>query len=340
MIDKFRYIEIKFILGDNELIYDNDNFNIEFKLETDRTSQSNVLELTIYNIRMRDNEQLSLEYEFLKSKPRVELYAGYREFKEIPVKDLVFKGQLATVKNEYEELDVKFGLVCLQEKDIFVMQTLNVSYPKGNKPSFIIKDLIDKFGSKDEIKLGIGKIELFKDLPYQSNFSKSNTSLQKIFEDLAKDTMSIFYIENGLLYFLPKHSFIKEKTELTQMDLLDLTTDEDGYNVKLGFRNFKINTQLFIEGLEKDYVIDKITHTCNGEDGDFITELKILDMDIFGKNMLKELEEIKKKAEEKITKVEEREQKREEKKKEKENAKNNNKKDNNKNNKNNKSKRK
>ena len=249
----------------------------------------------------------------MKAKPRIELYAGYREKKEIKIKDLIFSGQLATVKNEFSELDIKYSLVCFQEKDIFVMQTLNVSYPKGNKPSFIIKDLIDKFGSKDEIKLGIGKIELFKDLPYQSNFSKSNTSLQKIFEDIAKDTMSIFYIENGLLYFLPKHSFIKEKTELTQMDLLNLTVDDDGYSVKLGFRNFKINTQLFIEGLEKDYVIDKITHNCDGEDGEFTTELKILDMDIFGQNMLKELEEIKKKSEEKIKKSEEKEEKQQEK---------------------------
>ena len=125
--------------------------------------------------------------------------------------------------------------------------------------------------------------------------------------------MSIFYIENGLLYFLPKHSFIKEKTELTQMDLLNLTVDDDGYSVKLGFRNFKINTQLFIEGLEKDYVIDKITHNCDGEDGEFTTELKILDMDIFGQNMLKELEEIKKKSEEKIKKSEEKEEKQQEK---------------------------
>ena len=76
----------------------------------------------------------------------------------------------------------------------------------------------------------------------------------------------------------------------------------------MGFRNFRVNTQVFIEGLEKDYVIDKVAHTCNGEDGDFITELKILDMEIFGKNMLKELEEIKKKAEEKITKSEEKQQ--------------------------------
>lgn len=313
MKDKFRYIEIRLMLADNVLIYDNDNFNMDFRLEVDRTSQSNVLELNLYNIKAREKGQLSLEYEFLKAKPRIELYAGYREKKEIKIKDLIFSGQLATVKNEFSELDIKYSLVCFQEKDIFVMQTLNVSYPKGNKPSFIIKDLIDKFGSKDEIKLGIGKIELFKDLPYQSNFSKSNTSLQKIFEDIAKDTMSIFYIENGLLYFLPKHSFIKEKTELTQMDLLNLTVDDDGYSVKLGFRNFKINTQLFIEGLEKDYVIDKITHNYDGEDGEFTTELKILDMDIFGQNMLKELEEIKKKSEEKIKKSEEKEEKQQEK---------------------------
>lgn len=313
-MDKFRYIEIKLILDNNELIYDNDNFNIDFSLETDRSSQSNVLELNLYNIKERENGIDSLEYEFMKLKPRIELYAGYREKKEIKVKDLVFKGQLATIKNDYSDLDIKYSFVCFQERDILVMQTLNVSYPKGNKPSFIIKDLIEKVGSKEEIKLGIGKIEPFKDLPYQSNFSKSNTSLQKIFEDLAKDTMSIFYIENGLLYFLPKHSFIKEKVELKQMDLLDLTADDDGYSVKLGFRNFKINTQVCIEGLEKDFVIDKIKHNCDGEDGGFVTELKILDMDIFGQNMLKELEEIKKKSEEKVKELKDKENNKKEKK--------------------------
>ncbi|RRD39110.1 hypothetical protein EII29_08315 [Leptotrichia sp. OH3620_COT-345] len=306
-MDKFRYIEIKLILDNNELVYNNDNFNIDFSLETDRSSQSNVLELNLYNIKERENGIDSLEYEFMKLKPRIELYAGYREKKEIKVKDLVFSGQLATIKNDYADLDIKYSLVCFQERDILVMQTLNVSYPKGNKPSFIIKDLVEKVGSKEEVKLGIGKIEPFKDLPYQSNFSKSNTSLQKIFEALAKDTMSIFYIENGLLYFLPKHSFVKEKIKLKQMDLLDLKADDNGYNVKLGFRNFKINTQVYIEGLEKDFVIDKIKHNCNGEDGDFVTELKILDMDIFGQNMLKELEEIKKKSEEKVKEPEEKE---------------------------------
>ena len=64
MKDKFRYIEIRLMLADNVLIYDNDNFNIDFRLEVDRTSQSNVLELNLYNIKAREKGQLSLEYEF------------------------------------------------------------------------------------------------------------------------------------------------------------------------------------------------------------------------------------------------------------------------------------
>ena len=76
MKDKFRYIEIRLMLANNVLIYDNDNFNMDFRLEVDRTSQSNVLELNLYNIKAREKGQLSLEYEFLKTKPRIELYAG------------------------------------------------------------------------------------------------------------------------------------------------------------------------------------------------------------------------------------------------------------------------
>ena len=74
-----RIIEAKFTLADQELIIDSNNFDIKFTLEQDKTSHSNVLTLTIYNIHY-DNSQdniLTVTGAFLALKPTIALYAGY-----------------------------------------------------------------------------------------------------------------------------------------------------------------------------------------------------------------------------------------------------------------------
>lgn len=315
--DKIRYIEVVFKLADKDLIYDNTNFSIDFKLEIDRTSQSNVLELNIYNIKYEEKGVSTLEYDFLKFKPQMYLYAGYKEDLLIePEKELLYSGQLVSVKPSYNELDISFQMVCMQEKEIWVNQILDVNIPKGKKPSEIIKMIIDQVGSYtdpqgNKFSLGIGKIAIEgvggRDIPYRSGFNKSNTSLQKILEEIAKDTYCNFYIENSLLYFIPAVSYIEEINYIEFKKVLSLSCDEDGYNVATGFKNIRINTLMEVERLEKKFVIDKITHNCDGDDGPFESEFHILDMDIYGKNYLKALEEEKKKSEESIKKRAEKE---------------------------------
>ena len=310
--DKIRYIEVVFKKPDGDLIYDNSNFSIDFKLEIDRTSQSNVLELNIYNIKYETKGISTLEYDFLKSKPQMYLYVGYQEDLLIePVKELLYSGQLVTVKPSYNDLDLAFQMVCVQEQEIWVNQILDVNIPKDKKPSEIIKEVIEKVGSYTDpngidFSLKIGKIAIEgvggRDIPYKSGFHKSNTSLQKILEEIAKDTYCIYYIENGLLYFIPAVSYIEEVNYIEFKKLLSLSADDDGYNVKTGFKNIRINTLMEVERLEKKFVIDKITHNCDGEDGPFESEFHILDMDIYGKNYLKTIGEEKKKSEESIAK--------------------------------------
>lgn len=321
--DKFRYIEVHLQLGEDTLIYDNDNFNIDFILEIDRTSHSNVLELNIYNIKYEQNSQYTLEYNFLKANPIIKLYAGYRKdlLVETPV-DLIYQGQLVSVKPEHtkDSMDISFRFICVQEQEIWVNQILNVSLPKDIKPSEVIRQIVEKVGTyTDEngntLSLQIGKLYIEgdggRDIPYKSGYSKSNTSLQKILEDIAKDTFCYFYIENSLLYFVPIVKPIEEVTYIPFVELLSITADDDGYSVKTGFRNVRVNTLLEVEGLEKQFCVDEISHRCDGEDGEFTSTFKILDMDILGQNIYKKLEEEKWKAEENIAKRAEREAARE-----------------------------
>ena len=327
--DKIRYIEVVFRLDGKDLIYNNDNFNIDFKLEIDRTSQSNILELNIYNIKYeteREQNISNLAYDFLKAKPQMYLYAGYKEDLLIePVKDLVYSGQLVKVKPSYNDLDIAFQMVCVQEKEIWVNQILDVNFPKGKKPSEIIRETIEKVGSYTDpngntISLKIGQIAIEgeggRDIPYKSGFKKSNSSLQKILEEIAKDTYCNFYIENGLLYFIPAVKYIEEVNNIAYKELLSLSEDDEGYNVKTGFKNLRVNTLMDVERLEKKFVINKISHFCDGEDGAFESEFKIIDMDIYGKNMLKSVGEEKKKSEESIKKRAEKEAEKQKKKEE------------------------
>ena len=316
--DKIRYIRVEFVKPDNNLIYDNDNFSIEFKLEIDRTSQSNVLELNIFNIKYEAEGRSTIEYDFLKLHPQMYVYAGYKEDLQIdPEWDLVYSGQLVSVRPAYNELDIAFQMVGVQEQEIWVNQILNVDFPKGKKPSEIIKEVIQKVGSyTDEnwnsFNLGIGKIAIEgeggRDIPYKSGFSKSNTTLQKILEEIAKDTYCIYYIENGLLYFIPGVQFIDETNYIEFKKILSLSVDDDGYNIVTGFKNYRVNTLVEIENIEKKFVIDKITHNCSGDGDAFETTIHILDMDIYGQNYLKALEKEKKKSEEDINKRSEKEE--------------------------------
>lgn len=316
--DKIRYIRVVFEKPDGNLIYDNNNFSIEFKLEIDRTSQTNVLELNIFNIKYETEGSSTIEYDFLKQKPQMYLYTGYREDLQIdPEYDLVYSGQLVSVRPAYNQLDIAFQMVCVQEQEIWVNQILNVSFPKGKRPSEIIKELVESVGSYTDangnsLNLKIGKIAIEgvggKDIPYKSGFSKSNTTLQKILEEIAKDTYCNFYVSNGLLYFVPTVSYIDFTNNIEFREILSLSVDDEGYNIITGFRNYKINTLVKIENIEKNFVIDKITHDASGEDLAFETTIHVLDMDIYGQNYLKALEEEKKKSEENIKKRAEKEE--------------------------------
>lgn len=312
--DKIRYIRVEFVRPDNTLVYDSDNFTIEFELEKNRSGQTNILNLNIYNIKYESAKVSTLEYDFLRSKPQMLLYAGYREDLQIePEFELVYTGQLVTVRPSYnnDNLDITFQMVGVQEQEIWKNMILNVNEPKGKKPSEIIREIIAKVGSYtdefgNDFSLKIGEIRIEgeggRDIPYKSGFSKSNTTLEKILDEIAKDTYCNYYIEDRLLYFIPMVQYIDVTNYIAFRDLLSLSADEDGYNIVTGFRNFRVNTLIQVENIEKKFVIDKINHVCSGEDGSFETEIHVLDLEIFGQNYLKDLEKEKTKSEQNIEK--------------------------------------
>lgn len=334
-----RIIEAKFTLADQELIIDSNNFDIKFTLEQDKTSHSNVLTLTIYNIHY-DNSQdniLTVTGAFLALKPTIALYAGYEEeISDIQMgsvvvpKTLLFTGQLVQVLPAYDELDISYSLVAMQERDIWTNTIFNCTFPKGYTARKIITELIDSIGSYTTedgttIKLEIGEL-ILTEIPYEQEFSKSNTTLQEILGDIAKDQFCHYYIDKGKLNFYPYLAYLgynsgKSVEELSTMieykDILKIeTTEEDGFKITTKFKPFEINSLIKVSYVDlTDYIlcISKINFSCECDDGDFQTEIEVEELHNYGEKQMAELEERKKKSEEDLAKQAEKNKKAEEK---------------------------
>ena len=333
-----RLIEAKFTLADLDLTIDNKNFDIKFSLEIDKTSHSNVLILEVYNLKYDNSadNSLTLMGAFLASKPQIALYAGYEEElgeREKGVvstpKTLLFTGQLAQVLPSYQDLDVSYKLVALQEQDIWSNIILNCSFPKGYTAAKIIGELLQAIGTYttpegNKITLTAGSLML-TDIPYAQEFSKSNSTLKQILGDIAKDQYCYYYIDKGKLYFYPYLGYIgyksgKSRDELATLiefqDILSLqATEDDGFKIKTKFRPFEVNTLVKVQYADmpdRILCISKITYSCEVDEGDFHTEIEVEELRNYGAKQLQELEERKRKSEETLAKQEEENKEKEE----------------------------
>ena len=89
-------------------------------------------------------------------------------------------------------------------------------------------------------------------------------------------------------------------------DILKIeTTEEDGFKITTKFKPFEINSLIKVSYIDlTDYIlcISKITFSCEGDDGDFQTELEVEELHNYGEKQLAALEERKKKSEESLAK--------------------------------------
>ena len=318
-----RIIEARFTLADQTLILDSDNFDMKFSLEIDKTSYSNVLKLDIYNIHF-DNSQdnlLTVTGAFLSNKPSIALYAGYTEEVSdtqmgtvVSPKTLLFTGQLVQVLPSYDEVDISYSLIAMQERDIWSNMVLNCTFPKGYTARQIITELLASVGTYTSpsgltIKLEAGTL-LLTEIPYEQEFSKSNTTLQEILGDIAKDQFCYYYIDRGKLNFFPYLAYLgygsgKTPEELATViefkDILKITaTEDDGFKITTRFKPFEVNSLIKISYVDlTDYIlcISKITYTCEVDEGDFQVELEVEELHNYGEKQLREIEERKKKSE-------------------------------------------
>lgn len=332
-----RYIEAKCTLSDLDLVIDSKNFDMKFTLECDKTSHSNVLELEVYNLHYdnaKDNS-LTLMGAFLASKPSIALYAGYelepgeaeKGIQATP-KTLLFTGQLTQILPTYQDLDVSYKLVALQERDIWSNQIINCTFPKGYTARKIITELIDAVGKYTNsegttISLTLGEI-MVTEIPYAQEFSKSNATLQQILGDIAKDQYCYYYIDKGKLYFYPYLGYIgynsgKSTEELAREinfeDVLSIqAAEDDGFKIKTRFMPFEVNTLVKIQYAsmpDRILCVSKVTHTCEVDEGDFDTEIEVEELRNYGSKQIRELEERKKKSEESLEKQKEQNEKEE-----------------------------
>ncbi|MGL5230004.1 MAG: hypothetical protein ACRC8F_04195 [Cetobacterium sp.] len=302
------YMKVKLFIGDTFIEYNSDNFNIEYKLERDRETGSDLLQLAVYNLKDSSKRVTEDEFLFLAQKPSAELYVGYVPVGTVindPYLTLIYKGQYVQNIPTVENLDYKFNFAFMQEREALISQTISVTYSKGFKASQIITDLINKFGSSKDSKLKIGDISKMNDITYSNQFSMSAGTLKKALTDICKDTYNNFYVKEGFLYVYPITQTENVDNIVEFKNIIKFSPDDEGIEITTFFYDIKVNTKLTVidsmgaDVFNKNYCVRSVIHEGKSEGDGMTTTIKLLDLALIGEKTYLELEKKKKKAEKK-----------------------------------------
>lgn len=206
----------------------------------------------------------------------------------------MFKGYVEDIKPFFEGNDIGYKIICGQANDKWYKTIVNVKYAEGIHYSEVIKNIANLIG------LGIGKIELTVDLPYPRGYSEQG-NLKKLLEDIAKNSQSIFYIEEDLLYFTPALSSLNDLIDIDFSEIIDKIEETDlGYKFKTFMNgNIKPNVKINIQNLG-EMIVDKVTYIGEFETGEFHIEVEVVDVTLLSRKIGEELTEVRNDAQEQL----------------------------------------
>lgn len=111
---------------------DSDELDFEFEVPFDNDLEANEAEITVYNLSSNTIKNL------IYNKP-ITIKAGYKSDMGV-----IFSGYISKVSTKREGVDRKTTIKALDSPDLKEKDLANVTYAKGTKASYILKDLINK----------------------------------------------------------------------------------------------------------------------------------------------------------------------------------------------------
>ena len=255
-----RYAKITFVLKDETIIFErkeekeSPDFTIE--IDKDTTENSNLAKIIVYNIPIDIVKKL-------KRTTEVKIEAGYKNDEENENIGLVYLGTVNSVRGNSEGPNKKYEIICDTSNDEYKNTKINLKVGSGTKASTVINTIVSKLD-----KFKIGKIQLKNDIVYKDGKTLHN-NVKTIFKTIAKDCESIFYISDNKIYFLPNLNETGKVFELDINKVQDITSNEDGFNIKTVFdhsieEGMKLKADLNNEfedwSLKGEFPILKIKH--------------------------------------------------------------------------------
>lgn len=246
--------------------------DVEFSIPFDDDTEANEAEITVYNLEKTTLEQI-------KKDAKLTVTAGYGDDTGI-----IFSGRVSKKKSKYVGLDKQTVIYAIDREGEKERKIKSISYKKGVKASYILKDLIKR------LKLPIAVFKMRKDYTYKDAVTVSGKLLENIKQYSEVCGVST-YIHKGKIYSRHIKDGDNIKFELSVATGLlespepfeeEYTGDGKhetikGYKVKMLLQHrvgVASKIKIKSKNVSGTYRVRKGTHSFNGTD--FITEVEVI----------------------------------------------------------------
>lgn len=192
------------------------NYNVE--VIRDISEGSNTAKIEVYNYSNDLIKKINLG-------SKVEIYGGYGEELTLIYKGIVEKAPSGKKHNN----DILYTIHCNTYNDDYKDTIIDLKIKKNGSASSALKQIISNFEN-----LKVGKIELGKEIEYKDGKTVHN-NLKNVLKSIAKDTESIFYVDDGVVNFRNPKEMNNGTFELDESYLLDIISNDNGYKIKSVF---------------------------------------------------------------------------------------------------------
>lgn len=244
-----------------------EDIDINFKIYFTNDKNSNICEIRMYNLSTNTINNI-------KKENHIKVKSGYEDFNGD-----IFIGKIDNVSTQLDGLDRVTILTCSPDATSWNNEFINKSWRKGIKAKEIVQQIASMVG------WSIGMLDIGE---LQYNGGKVFRKLAKnCLQEIAKDTNSLLYFNNGIIYMYPANKIFKKTIVLSPLNgLLDTpikdisnNKKEEIYKIKCGLRyDFQEDTIIRIENSKYIDPVDlKITsgvHVAN--DNEFYSELECM----------------------------------------------------------------
>lgn len=275
-----RFAKVEFIYNNNKIIFTNEDIDFSAKVTLDMTNNSNKADINIYNLPLKIENLLNSAIPYIVT---VRIFSGYN-IKAKTEYGLVFTGILENIDTKKNDSTINSHFYCSEINPVYKDKLFQISVKNSTKASTIIEKIMEKTNTLEPKLSLIKPLELKDDCIYERS-KTFNGDLKNILTRLAKDTKSIFILDNQTIQFIEYKSEKMPKINCDPAKILNITNSDIGYTITMLFDHrmkiahnllIKIDGTRFIKNIDSSndpHIISKIEHFINPKKDSHITKV-------------------------------------------------------------------